>query len=213
MKRMSLIHHSFVIVVIAILSLSACERPVPREDEGEGTDVVPTAPVVLPTTPSSETPAYPPPETAEPEGPTPAPTTEASPTETSPEPTAEAAEPTAVPTTETATETTHVVQAGETLYQIAQRYGVSVQDIAAANNLTNVNVLEVGQTLVIPGAGTSPAATPAAGERVHVVQPGENLFRIGLQYGFTVDELASYNGLANPNDVKVGQTIRIPPGG
>jgi LysM repeat protein len=207
---MSLIHHSFVIVVIAILSLSACERPVPRDDED--TEVVPTAPVVLPTTPS-DTPAYPPPETAEPENPTPVPTTEASPTETSPEPTAEPAEPTAVPTTETAAETTHVVQAGETLFQIAQRYGVTVQDIAAANNLTNVNVLEVGQTLVIPGAGSSPAATPAAGERVHVVQPGENLFRIGLQYGFTVDELASYNGLANPNAIEVGQTIRIPPGG
>ena len=48
-------------------------------------------------------------------------------------------------------------------------------------------------------------------ERTHVVQAGENLFRIGLQYGFTVDELAAYNNIANPNVLDVGQVIKIPP--
>ena len=43
------------------------------------------------------------------------------------------------------------------------------------------------------------------------MQAGENLYRIGLQYGFTVEELATYNNLANPNSLSVGQQIQIPP--
>ena len=44
----------------------------------------------------------------------------------------------------------------------------------------------------------------------HVVQPGENLFRIGLQYGQSWVTLAQYNGITNPNNITVGQTIKIP---
>jgi len=46
---------------------------------------------------------------------------------------------------------------------------------------------------------------------VHVVRPGENLFRIGLAYGFSWTVLQSYNGLLNPNHIRVGQRICIPP--
>jgi LysM repeat protein len=42
------------------------------------------------------------------------------------------------------------------------------------------------------------------------VQAGQNLFRIGLQYGCTVAELAAYNGIVNPDYINVGQEIRIP---
>jgi LysM repeat protein len=60
---------------------------------------------------------------------------------------------------------------------------------------------------------TAPPAqeTSPTGEIIHTVQAGENLFRIGLRYGFTVAELAAYNGIANPNVLSVGQQIRIPP--
>lgn len=47
-------------------------------------------------------------------------------------------------------------------------------------------------------------------ERVHVVQAGDNLYRIGLQYGVSWTVLAEYNNLANANDIEVGQQIRIP---
>ena len=52
---------------------------------------------------------------------------------------------------------------------------------------------------------------PATGERIHVVVAGENLFRIGLQYGFTAQELATYNNIPNVDRINVGQEIRIPP--
>ena len=118
----------------------------------------------------------------------------------------------------------YVVRSGDTLGQIAFIYNISVEDIMAANGLTNPDVLEVGQQLTIPEAGfaDSPAAstpTPSGEtptevegqEIVHIVQAGDNLFRIGLRYGFTVDELAEYNGIVDVNSLEVGQEIRIPP--
>ncbi len=53
--------------------------------------------------------------------------------------------------------------------------------------------------------------TNAAGEIIHVVQAGENLYRIALRYGLTYQALAAYNGIANPNSLSIGQEIRIPP--
>ena len=55
-----------------------------------------------------------------------------------------------------------------------------------------------------------PTATPA-GERVHVVQAGENLYRIGLLYGLSWGAIAEYNGITDPNAITVGQELRIPP--
>lgn len=51
----------------------------------------------------------------------------------------------------------------------------------------------------------------AAPEIVHIVQLGDNLYRIGLQYGCTIEELSIYNEMANPDYIDVGDEIRIPP--
>lgn len=59
-------------------------------------------------------------------------------------------------------------------------------------------------------AEPAPVAAPQ-GERIHVVQSGENLFRIGLRYGFTYQQLGVYNGIAYPYTIYVGQEIKIPP--
>jgi 2',3'-cyclic-nucleotide 2'-phosphodiesterase/3'-nucleotidase len=66
--------------------------------------------------------------------------------------------------------------------------------------------LPAEQPTTAPDTQTSPS-----GEVIHVVQAGENLYRIGLRYGFTYQELAAYNGLANPDSLSIGQQIRIPP--
>ena len=55
-------------------------------------------------------------------------------------------------------------------------------------------------------------ATPeSAGEIIHTVQPGENLFQIGLRYGLSWVAIAEFNGLANADALSVGQELRIPP--
>lgn len=55
-----------------------------------------------------------------------------------------------------------------------------------------------------------PKAAEAQGGSTHVVQPGENLFRIALRYGFTVDYLAAVNGITDPTRIYVGQVLTIP---
>ena len=64
-----------------------------------------------------------------------------------------------------------------------------------------------------PAATVAAAGTPPATEVTHVIQPGENLYRIGLQYGYSWAVLAQYNNITNPNYVVVGQTIKIPAAG
>lgn len=56
------------------------------------------------------------------------------------------------PTEAAADELEHVVQAGESLSLIAGFYGVSVDEMAAANNIADVSVINVGQVLLIPGS-------------------------------------------------------------
>jgi LysM repeat protein len=119
----------------------------------------------------------------------------------------------------------YTVVAGDTLGKIAERYGLTVEEIATANNLTSVHTLDVGQQLLLPLSGEVQAETPPpaeaeateapppAEEQVHIVRAGDNLYRIGLQYGFTIEELVAYNNLTNPNRLDVGQEIRIPPQG
>lgn len=102
----------------------------------------------------------------------------------------------------------HVVGWGETLFSIAGHYGVSVDAISAANGIADPTRIYAGQRLVIPTSNV-PAA-PAAAGATHVVQAGENLYRIALRYGTTVAALTELNRIYNPGHVVAGQTLVIP---
>lgn len=103
--------------------------------------------------------------------------------------------------------TVHVVQRGETLYRIAQRYGLTVDEIVLANGITNPSSIQVGQRLLIPiraEAEVTPLLT-------HVVRPGETLRSIGQLYSVSVEDLIARNQLLNPNLIYVGQRLVISP--
>jgi murein DD-endopeptidase MepM/ murein hydrolase activator NlpD len=125
--------------------------------------------------------------------------------------------------TPTAGEITHVVHAGETLYRIAQRYGISLEQLIAANNIQNPRRLQIGQVLTIPHDGdtlmvaltpvpTTLVVEPAApgSNDLYVVQRGDNLSRIARRFGVPIQALIDANSLSNPDRINAGQTLTIP---
>ncbi|MGQ9907889.1 MAG: LysM peptidoglycan-binding domain-containing protein [Candidatus Flexifilum sp.] len=103
----------------------------------------------------------------------------------------------------------HVVQRGDTLFQIAQRYGVTIDAIARANGIASPGNIRTGQRLIIPRS----ADIDSQSVQIHTVQPGETLGAIARLYGVSLDDLIAWNGLTNPNTLFVGQTIRLGPDG
>ncbi|MEZ4770776.1 MAG: LysM peptidoglycan-binding domain-containing protein [Caldilineales bacterium] len=103
----------------------------------------------------------------------------------------------------------HIVQRGENLSMIAQRYGVSPAALAQANGISNPNLIYTGQRLVIPGAGggNSSGGGGAASGGIHIVQRGENLSSIAQRYGTSTAALARANSISNPNHIYVGQRL------
>lgn len=108
----------------------------------------------------------------------------------------------------------HVVQRGESLGTIAQRYNVSLNELARSNGISNPNFIYVGQRLVIPGRQVSPnrgatSASTSVGDGYYTVQRGNTLAQIALNHGMTVNDLLRLNGLTNPNFIWVGQKLRV----
>lgn len=94
----------------------------------------------------------------------------------------------------------HVVQPGQSIFQIAQLYNSTVSAIVGANEVPNPNQLVVGQTLVIPIVGS-----------YYWVQPGDNLYSIGQRFGISYQELARINGIPVNQPLQVGLRLYIPP--
>jgi len=111
-------------------------------------------------------------------------------------------------------ETEHVVQPGETLFRIAQAYGVTVDDIVAANGLADRNVIHVGQRLVIPISTAAPkneASPRPSGSFLYVVQLGDTLSLVAQRFDTTVEAIAQVNLIVNPNLIFVGQLLLVSP--
>jgi putative chitinase len=103
----------------------------------------------------------------------------------------------------------YIVQRGDTLARIAARFGTTVWAIAQANNIQNVNWIYAGMYLVIPSGGYPPPP-PQQNVIPYTVRPGDTLARIAAQYGSTVQAIASYNNIWNPNRIYWGMLIYIP---
>ena len=131
----------------------------------------------------------------------------------------------------------YVVEPGDNAFHIATIYNISMDDLIAYNNLENADFIFEGQELKIPRCGqpdpsatdaapqgeitppaagqdaapTQPPSVNAAGQTIHVVQAGENLFRIALRYGVTMQSIVDANGLGSQDAIlHVDQELIIP---
>ncbi len=99
----------------------------------------------------------------------------------------------------------YVVQDGDTLWSIAQRFGVSMDDLASANGIQNASLLKAGDKLVIPGLGG------IQGELVTETLPyGETLRSLSRLYGVPLPLLARMNRISSPAQLFAGSTLILP---
>ena len=97
----------------------------------------------------------------------------------------------------------YTVKSGDSLWNIAKRYNISVADLKAANGLTS-STLRIGQTLKIP---TLPNKNSK--ENVYIVKKGDSLYKIAQNYDTTVSDIIRLNNLTNTS-LSIGQVLEIP---
>ena len=113
----------------------------------------------------------------------------------------------------------HVVRRGDTLWDIARLYGVSVRDLKRWNNLRG-NRIKPGDRLVVKPARSSKKSKARSKKKkskktsgkyiTYRVRPGDTLYSIALRYGTSVRTLKRLNGIRSPRFLKPGQKLRIP---
>lgn len=102
------------------------------------------------------------------------------------------------PTQPSDTSNIYTVKSGDSLYSIARKYNVTVNDLMKYNNLTS-NLLSIGQQIRIPTSGTS---------NTYTVKSGDSLYSIAKKYNTTVDRLKSKNNLTS-NLLSIGQVLNV----
>lgn len=102
-------------------------------------------------------------------------------------------------------ENSYVVKSGDSLWSIANRYGITVDQLKSANGLTS-NLLQVGQVLTIPKQSTQ---LPSESNNIYIVKAGDSLWSIANRYGTTVSILKQLNGLTSDN-LSIGQKLYLP---
>lgn len=104
----------------------------------------------------------------------------------------------------------YTVRRGDTLYEIAQRYGTTVQELASINNISNPNLIYPGQVLrVLTNSTVNGNETRGTGSITYTVQRGNTLSQIARTYGVSITSIVEANNIQNPNLIYPGQKLRI----
>jgi len=104
------------------------------------------------------------------------------------------------------------VQPGDTLSDIADRQGISLNQLMQANGITNPDMVVAGQKLVLPGSrrATAAAAPRELPTAPYTVKSGETISEIADRFGTSTERLIQLNGISNPNLVVAGTRLAIP---
>ena len=112
---------------------------------------------------------------------------------------------------------TYTVQAGDTLYSIARRSGMSLNILLSINGLSQSSVIRPGQTLSVSGSASQTTATPVSyqttststGNGTYTVKVGDTLYRIAYNHGISLTTLLSINGLSETSTIRPGQQLVV----
>ena len=119
--------------------------------------------------------------------------------------------------TSTSTSGTYTVQAGDTLYSIARRSGMSLNTLLSINGLSQSSVIRPGQTLSLSGSASQTTAAPVSyqttststGNGTYTVKAGDTLYRIAYNHGISLTTLLSINGLSETSTIRPGQQLVV----
>lgn len=119
--------------------------------------------------------------------------------------------------TSTSTSGTYTVQAGDTLYSIARRSGMSLNTLLSINGLSQSSVIRPGQTLSVSGNASQATATQVSyqsagstsGNGTYTVKAGDTLYRIAYNHGISLTTLLSINGLSETSTIRPGQQLVV----
>ncbi len=103
----------------------------------------------------------------------------------------------------------HRVERGDSLSVIAARYGTTVSELMALNNLKSRHRIRIGQTLNLPYRGMASMAAIPKGTVTYVVQRGDTVGVIAQRAGMQVDEVLMFNALSNRNQIYPGQQLQL----
>jgi cell wall-associated NlpC family hydrolase len=106
---------------------------------------------------------------------------------------------------------THKVQSGENDWTISKKHGVSVDALHRANPGVNWRALQIGQSLQIPGSGSSSTVVKATGG-THTVKKDENDVTIARKYGVTVAQIHAVNPSIDWRKLPIGAKVKLPGG-
>ena len=181
-RRVLWIDALLVLAVLAVLVFWWQMGSGTSDEDGEDADVA----VILPTSIPILTPTL-----------TPAPTVEPT--------------PTATPIAPEEVFETHEVQQGETLLTISGQYDTTVEEIQAANGLTDV-LIRVGDELIIPVLRDPDSAplSPLSSEFTYIVKEGDTIVSISILFGSTIQDILDANSLAATDIIRPGDTLIVP---
>jgi len=120
-------------------------------------------------------------------------------------------------------EVVYEVKAGDTLWSISRKFGVSIEEIAKLNNIKIEKTLQIGEKLHIPQkeGNNMNVMTPPSVQKVknasetgiYEIREGDSLWTIGKKFGVSPEEIAKTNGISLNKTLKIGEKLIIPKGG
>ncbi len=103
----------------------------------------------------------------------------------------------------------HTIKSGDSLYTIAQNYGISINDLYDLNPNVNAKNLKPGAKLNLPPYNGANSKPMVAENGVYTVRSGDTLSAIAKNYSVSVDSLMALNNIKSPTNLSIGQKIRL----
>ena len=104
---------------------------------------------------------------------------------------------------------TYVVQKGDNLNKIADKFGTTVEELQKINGIKNANLLRIGQKLETKAPAPKKASGKVPAGKQHTVVKGDTYYKIAKDYGMTINDLKAANPSVNPSKLAVGQKLNL----